>query len=69
MEVIICKDYDEASAKAYEVMKGVISAKEDATLGLATGSTPIGLYKNMIKDHKEMVLVMLNAIALILMSM
>lgn len=53
MEVIICKDYDEASAKAYEVMKGVISAKDDATLGLATGSTPIGLYKNMIKDHKE----------------
>ena len=53
MEVIICKDYDEASAKAYEVMKSVISAKEDATLGLATGSTPIGLYKNMIKDHKE----------------
>ncbi len=53
MEVIICKDYDEASAKAYEVMKEVISAKDDATLGLATGSTPIGLYKNMIKDHKE----------------
>ncbi|MCI5774695.1 MAG: glucosamine-6-phosphate deaminase [Erysipelotrichaceae bacterium] len=53
MEVIICKDYEEASAKAYEVMKSVISAKEDATLGLATGSTPIGLYKNMIKDHKE----------------
>ena len=53
MEVIICKDYDEASAKAYEVMKGVISAKVDATLGLATRSTPIGLYKNMINSDEK----------------
>ena len=53
MKVIITKDYEEMSAKAFEVMKGVLTAKPDAILGLATGSTPIGLYKNMIKDHKE----------------
>ena len=41
------------SLKAFEVMSEVVKNKPDAVLGLATGSTPIGLYKNMIKDHKE----------------
>ena len=53
MKVIIAKDYDEMSAKAFEVMKGVLDEKPNAIIGLATGSTPIGLYKNMIKDHKD----------------
>lgn len=53
MEVFVLKDYEEVSQKAFEVMKGVISAKPDAVIGLATGSTPLGLYRNMIKDHRE----------------
>lgn len=53
MKVVITKDYDEMSAKAFEVVAGVVKSNPDAVLGLATGSTPIGLYKNMIKDHKE----------------
>lgn len=53
MEVIVLKDYEAVSKKAFEVMKEVVANKEDAVLGLATGSTPIGLYENMIKDHKE----------------
>lgn len=53
MKVIVVKDYEEMSAKAFEVMAEVVKNKPDAVLGLATGSTPIGLYKNMIKDHKE----------------
>ncbi|MBO4323743.1 MAG: glucosamine-6-phosphate deaminase [Clostridia bacterium] len=53
MKVIITKDYEEMSRKAFEVMKEVVANKPDAILGLATGSTPIGLYKNMIKDCKE----------------
>lgn len=53
MEVIVLKDYDEVSQKAFEVMKGIVANKPNAVLGLATGSTPIGLYKNMIKDHKD----------------
>ena len=53
MEVFVLKDYEEVSQKAFEVMKGVISAKPDAVIGLATGSTPLGLYRNMIKDHHE----------------
>ena len=53
MEVIIVKDYDAVSEKAFEVMKEVVTSKKAPVLGLATGSSPIGLYKNMIKDHKE----------------
>ncbi len=53
MKVIVCKDYAEVSAKAYEVMKEVVTSKEKPVLGLATGSSPIGLYENMIKGHKE----------------
>lgn len=53
MKVIITKNYDEMSEKAFEVMANVVKNKPDAIIGLATGSTPLGLYKNMIKDHKE----------------
>ena len=53
MKVIIAKDYEEMSAKAFEIMAGVVKSNPEAVLGLATGSTPIGLYKNMIADHNE----------------
>ena len=53
MKVIIAKDYNEMSQKAFEVMSGVVKSNPEAVIGLATGSTPIGLYKNMIKDHNE----------------
>lgn len=53
MKVIIAENYDDMSAKAYEVMKSVVTSKNDAILGLATGSTPIGLYKCMIEDYKK----------------
>ena len=53
MKVIITKDYQEMSAKAFEIMKETVSNKPNAVLGLATGSTPLGLYANMIADHKE----------------
>ena len=53
MEVIVVKDYDAVSEKAFEVMKEVVTSKKAPVLGLATGSSPIGLYKNMIKDHEE----------------
>lgn len=53
MEVIILKDYEEVSQKAFEVMKEIVANKPNAVLGLATGSTPIGMYERMIKDHKD----------------
>lgn len=53
MKVIVVENYEEISQKAFEVMHELVSNKPAAVLGLATGSSPIGLYENMIKDHKE----------------
>lgn len=53
MQIIKVKNYDEVSVEAFKVMKDVVANKPNAVLGLATGSSPIGLYENMIKDHKE----------------
>lgn len=47
MEFIVCKDYDEMSAKAAEVFAAQIKAEPCTILGLATGSTPLGLYGNL----------------------
>ncbi len=51
IDIIKVKDYEEASDRAFEVMKEFI--KPGKVLGLATGSTPLGLYARMVKDHKE----------------
>lgn len=53
MKVIVTENYREMSDKAAEIVIGVIKNNPNAILGLATGSSPIGLYQNMIKDHKE----------------
>ncbi len=53
MKVIIVENYDAMSKKAFELVTEVVKAKPDAVLGLATGSTPIGMYKYMIEDHKK----------------
>ena len=50
-KVYVVENYEEVSNKAFEVMKEYL--KPGKVLGLATGSSPIGLYKNMIKDHNE----------------
>ncbi len=53
INIIICEDYEEVSDKAFEIMHEVVTSKPDCVLGLATGSSPVGLYKRMIKDHEE----------------
>ncbi len=49
---IVYENYDEVSKEAFKVMKTVLD-KGNPVLGLATGSSPVGLYKEMIRDHKE----------------
>ena len=53
MKIIITKDYEEMSAKAFEIMKGVVKNNPYAVLGLATGTTPLGLYRCMTEDYKS----------------
>lgn len=48
MRFIVCEDYDELSKKAAEFVSAQIMLKPNCNLGLATGSTPIGMYKNLV---------------------
>ena len=53
MKIIVTKDKNELADRAFEIMLGVVKNKANAVLGLATGSTPLGLYERMVRDHKE----------------
>ena len=53
MNVIITENYQEMSEKAGEIIVEIVKNNPKAVLGLATGSSPIGTYQYMIKDHKE----------------
>ena len=53
MKVIITKNYEEMSEKAYEIVRDVIKANPNAVLGLATGSSPIGLYDDLVKAYER----------------
>jgi len=53
MNVIVCESYDEMSLRSAELLAEVIKAKPNCVLGLATGSTPIGLYQSLIRMNKS----------------
>lgn len=55
MNIILVKDYEEMSQKAAELFKQQLVSKPDSILGLATGSSPVGTYQNLIKmcENKE----------------
>ena len=53
MKLIVVKDYEEMSLEASLIIKDLLIKKPDATLGLATGSSPIGLYQNLIKYYEN----------------
>ena len=48
MEIIRAKDYQDMSRKAANIISAQIIMKPDCVLGLATGSTPVGAYKQLI---------------------
>ena len=53
MEFIVAKNYEEMSRKAADVIAELVARKPSCILGLATGSTPEGLYAQLIKDCQE----------------
>jgi|LSQX01.1.fsa_nt_gb glucosamine-6-phosphate deaminase len=53
MRVIIKKDYKEISQEASRIIKNLVNKKPDTTLGLATGSTPLELYKELVRLNKD----------------
>ncbi|GJM24086.1 MAG: glucosamine-6-phosphate deaminase [Phycisphaerae bacterium] len=53
MEVIICEEYEAMSRAAARDVANVLNTKPNAVLGMATGSTPLGLYQELVRLHKE----------------
>lgn len=53
MKLIVCENYEEMSRCAADVVADVMKAKRDCVLGLATGSTPVGMYKELARRYAE----------------
>ncbi|MHB1034709.1 MAG: glucosamine-6-phosphate deaminase [Pirellulales bacterium] len=53
MEVIVRETYDEMSKAAARVVAQTMNAKPNAVLGMATGSTPLGLYRELVRMHQN----------------
>ena len=53
MRVIVCENYEELSNQAAKIVSSQLVVKPNSILGLATGSTPIGLYQNLIDMNKK----------------
>lgn len=53
MKLIIVDNYDTMSKKAAQIVSSQIILKPNSVIGLATGSTPEGMYKELVKMHKE----------------
>ncbi len=53
MQVIIRQDYQRVSQVAAQIVVEVLNTKPNAVLGMATGSTPLGLYQELVRLFKE----------------
>ncbi len=53
MKVIVVKDYQAMSDLGAEIIANTIKANPSCTLGLATGSSPIGTYQNLVKAYEN----------------
>lgn len=53
MRLHIVDDYEELSIKAATIVASQITLKPDTVLGLATGSTPLGMYRNLVKMYQQ----------------
>lgn len=53
MKIIPAKDYQDMSRKAANIISAQVILKPDSVLGLATGTTPIGAYKQLIEWYKK----------------
>jgi glucosamine-6-phosphate deaminase len=53
MKIIRAKDYNDMSRKAANIIAAQVILKPDCVLGLATGSTPIGTYAELVKGYEN----------------
>lgn len=53
MKIIKVKNYEAMSKKSAIIVASQINLKNNCVLGLATGSTPLGMYKELIKFYED----------------
>jgi glucosamine-6-phosphate deaminase len=53
MEIIVAETTEQMSQTAARIVRSVLNTKPNAVLGLATGSTPLGLYRELVRMHRE----------------
>ncbi|MCI9527340.1 MAG: glucosamine-6-phosphate deaminase [Lachnospiraceae bacterium] len=53
MNIIKANDYNDMSRKAANIISAQVIVKPDCVLGLATGSSPLGLYANLVERYKQ----------------
>ena len=53
MRVVIAKDYAVMSSLAADEIEAVVRAEPECTLGLATGSSPVGMYQELARRCRE----------------
>ncbi|KUO75998.1 MAG: glucosamine-6-phosphate deaminase [Clostridia bacterium BRH_c25] len=53
MRIIIVKDYEEMSRRTANIVAGQIFLKPNSVIGLATGSTPLMMYKELVRMRRK----------------
>ena len=53
MEILVQDNAEQMSQVAARLVARTLNAKPNAILGLATGSTPLGLYKELVRMHRD----------------
>ncbi len=53
MKIVVVKNYDELSKLGAEIIASKIKENPACTLGLATGSSPIGTYQNLVRMYED----------------
>ena len=53
MKLIVVDNAHDMGIEAARLIASVVRLKSDAVLGLATGSTPLGAYRELIRMHRE----------------
>ena len=53
MKVIVCENYEAVSKAGADIMEKVIRENPDCTIGLATGSSPVGMYRELARRCSE----------------
>ena len=53
IKIIICQEAQEVAREGADIFAQAVKDNPNIVLGLATGGTPVGMYKELIRIHKE----------------